>query len=112
MNKIPTAEELAYKIFFDGITNRKPNEDLSFRQMYAKQFSKPIPSKEYGFENGRIIEPHDTIKAMIEFAKLHVKSALEAAANNAKIKYDFYDEMAAYVDSQSILNAYPDENIK
>lgn len=41
---------------------------------------------------------------MIEFAKLHVKAALEVAQKDAQIT-----ESVAF---QSILNAYPDENIK
>ena len=54
---------------------------------------------------------------MIEFAKLHVKAALEAAAGNASVKYvhnpkmSDYNHETAVVDKESILNSYPDENI-
>jgi hypothetical protein len=48
---------------------------------------------------------------MIEFAKLHVDSALKAAVKDVEIKpmkhVGFY-----MVDSGSILNSYPLENIK
>lgn len=58
--------------------------------------------------------------AMIEFAKLHVKAALEAAAENAEafIEYGHGDWMLSMsvedygVNKESILNAYPEENIK
>lgn len=53
--------------------------------------------------------------AMIEFAKLHVKAALEAAAESAVANFicyprDVIDDLE--VDRDSILNAYPDELIK
>ena len=57
--------------------------------------------------------------AMIEFAKLHVKAALKAASENAKTKESWWQDNnipngASYteVDRQSILKAYPLENIK
>jgi hypothetical protein len=54
---------------------------------------------------------------MIEFAQLHVKEALYEASEQATIQYnyfgntgsEFYDES---VDKESILNAYPYNNIK
>ena len=111
-NNLPTAEELAYKVFFDGITDRKPNEELKFREMYAKTFSKPIPSKDYGWKNGRVMEPHDTVKAMIEFAKLHVEEALKAASENVKHETYEFDGKQPAIDKKTILNAYPLTNIK
>jgi hypothetical protein len=67
-------------------------------------------------------------KAMIEFAKLHVKAALEAASKSSKVRKDTYvmgrgttevEQMfnysngtSHYVDQDSILNSYPLENIK
>lgn len=57
--------------------------------------------------------PEDIATGLKEFAKLHVKAALLAAAENADITYteektwDF-----TYVDKETILNAYPLENIK
>lgn len=53
---------------------------------------------------------------MIEFAKLHVNAALEAAAENAEMTGIAYGNDTAItdymVDKQSILKAYPEENIK
>ena len=59
----------------------------------------------------------DLHELMIEFAQLHVKAALEAAANNAETKEEaFYGVDEIYytkiVDRESILNAYPLDNIK
>lgn len=56
--------------------------------------------------------------AMIEFAKLHVKAALEAAAEKAECEdegtFGRDGEVHEYyvVNKQSILTAYTDENIK
>lgn len=69
-------------------------------------------------ENGKTCEAHThlVVEQMIVFAKLHVKAALEAAAENVKVLYieedgcatgDYYD-----VDKDSILNIYPEKNIK
>jgi hypothetical protein len=122
-NTIPTAEELAYKIFFEGITDRKPNEDLESRKMYAKTLSKPIPSKDYGLKNGRVMEPHDTVKAMIEFARLHCEAQLKSILEKVRI-YDANDTDNPLLDSDgipyedwridksSIINAYPLNQIK
>lgn len=54
---------------------------------------------------------------LTEFAKLHVKAALKAAADNAELKAYPYsgcpecgrDDM--YVDKKTILNAYPENFI-
>ena len=69
-------------------------------------------------------------KIMTEFAKAHVKAALEAAAENAMIdaepesgrivtrkEFDFDDRgmVCPYnlsINKQTILNAYPDDNIR
>lgn len=66
--------------------------------------------------------------AMIEFAKIHVKKALEEAGKKAKLKQEGRKRMNAptgsnfrttpviipiyIVDKDSILNSYPEENIK
>ncbi len=53
----------------------------------------------------------DVQKAMIEFAKIHVEAALKAAASDAHTKdVPFTDDVE--VDKESILTAYPSENIK
>lgn len=51
----------------------------------------------------------DIRKVMIEFAKLHVEEALKQASEKGLVEAD---DMAAYVDRMSILNAYPLTNIK
>lgn len=74
-------------------------------------------------------------RGLQEFAKLHVKAALEAASNNTVIKdikvpncddhtpywgacvscgrYDNPDVLVGHqVDKESILNSYPEQNIK
>ena len=62
--------------------------------------------------------------AMVEFAKIHVKAALEAAYNNASLKEEEFeiDEQICWnssemgdcyvLDKNSILSAYPEELIK
>lgn len=93
--------------------------------------------KEKGIDN-KIVEG-----VLVQFTKLHVKAALEAAAENARIKTEYYHEedvgrtrlreildssdlasertdgdgimyaVDTYeVNKKSILNAYPEENIK
>jgi len=92
MNKIPTAEDFLQehsKIshFYDDKTN----------QMVC--FSA------------------DVQKALIEFAKLHVKAALETASKKAKTKNEWEGNTGSeycdtVVDRESIINAYPLDNIK
>jgi len=52
--------------------------------------------------------------AMIEFAKLHVQAALKAADDKADVTVIDVDMTGTIwgVDSDTILNAYPLENIK
>ena len=53
----------------------------------------------------------DMEESMIEFAKLHVQAALEAATIDATTKFiPFTDDEE--VDRDSIRNAYPLDNIK
>lgn len=51
---------------------------------------------------------------MIEFAKMHVKKALEEAAKKAEIDSvdSFTQGITFYVSERSIVNSYPLENIK
>ena len=51
-----------------------------------------------------------TAQMMIEFAKLHVEAALEEA--NRKVIVTYYYDEGIRVNKDSILNAYPLENIK
>jgi hypothetical protein len=89
MDKIPTAEE-----FLDSRGCNKTDE---------------------GWD---LVEKSD----LVEFAKLHVKVALEAAYDNSNLRIDdgeveitnsYSDNVLSItVDKDSILNAYPEENIK
>lgn len=54
---------------------------------------------------------NDVERAMIEFAKIHVEAALKAAASDAYTK-DVPFSNDVEVDQESILTAYPSENIK
>lgn len=57
----------------------------------------------------------DTIyEAMIEFARLHVDAALKAASEKATVNTepDYRGGEWSIVDTDSILNAYPLDNIK
>ena len=87
MNKIPTIEELfkKYKIL-------------------------------YHFEEGSpeyLIDKEDFKEAVTEYTELHVKAALEAAANQAEAKENPQDFGTGeiWVDKDSILNAYPENLI-
>jgi hypothetical protein len=72
-----------------------------------------IPTaEEFALQDGydKVID-HVTETRMIEFAKLHVEKALEAASKEAKIT-----ESVTFgwkqINKKSILNSYPLENIK
>lgn len=80
----------------------------------------------YKKETGCVINHGDIKKAMIEFAKYHVEQALKIASEKVEL-YKFNDGWKASkqgikthedmnytvaIDSESILNAYPLENIK
>ena len=54
---------------------------------------------------------HLVVDQMIAFAKMHVKAALESGAGKAKTKIHYIVDKII-VDKDSILNAYPDSNIK
>ena len=81
-NKIPTAEE-----FFISVVGENPDE-----------FNRSIK------------------ECMIEFAKLHVEAALKEASEKASLTdfaYEFLQEGAPdAIDKETILKAYPLENIK
>ena len=81
---IPTAEEILNNTF-----------EL---HKYRMAFSPYGDSEEAVFE------------AMIEFAKLHVEQALKEASEKATT--DGYGDGYAGIDEESILTAYPLENIK
>jgi hypothetical protein len=60
---------------------------------------------------GHLTGDVDDETLMIEFAKLHVEAALKAASEDAHTKDVPYTDDVE-VDKDSILNAYPLENIK
>lgn len=75
----------------------------------------------YSFEEGDpmyLIDKEDFIEVIIEFAKYHVKIALETASEKVQMKLkDNIEELHLNddwmeVDRNSILNAYPETNIK
>jgi hypothetical protein len=74
-----------------------------------------IPTAEefFGFVSGEIAYPPDFVhRKAIEFAKLHVESALKEAAKKAYFR-DFNDNISYSEENKySILNAYPLTNIK
>jgi hypothetical protein len=70
---------------------------------------------------GCIINHGDIKTAMIEFAKLHVQAALEAASEKAETDYTYEGESGEFEDipvykyfvhKDSIINSYPESNIK
>jgi len=81
-----------------------------------------IPTAEEFCKKRGILEINDnthtyTINAdindFVEFAKLHVKAALEAAAENAKAFHQYpWTHNEPYVDVHSVTSAYPDSNIQ
>jgi hypothetical protein len=86
MNKIPTAEEFLQQ--------------------------SPL-SHYYDDKTDRMVCFDDEVKtAMIEFAKLHVKAALEAAANSNFFKFDSMAECNCDSDINAILTAYPEHLIQ
>ena len=55
-----------------------------------------------------------TLDLMTQFAKLHVQAALEAASEKATQNYSEENVLGEYytINKDSILNAYPLENVK
>ena len=83
--------------------------------MTAKEFLKILP-KDSNWELSSIVE-----NAMIEFAKYHVEQTLKEVSEKARADQEFIDMggefedipiYEAYVIKDSILDAYPLENIK
>jgi hypothetical protein len=77
----------------------------------AKEFYKEI--------TGCVINHKDIETTIIEFAKLHVQEALKEASEEATITYEIHEDKntgieytAKVINKDSILNAYPLENIK
>lgn len=89
-------------------------------------FKTPLTEEEKHYYIDKIISHDDYIKGMIEFAKYHVEQALEKAYLDSEMRVsendtneypsftDNYDDgyVTITVSKDSILNAYPLENIK
>ena len=70
-----------------------------------------MTAKEFYNNNYTSDEEASTINLMLEFAKYHVEQALKAASENAEMKIVKYTDDYE-IDRDSVLNAYPLENIK
>ena len=73
-----------------------------------------IPTAEEFLQNSNKTTFNAIEETMIEFAKLHVQAALKAEDDNADVTVVDVDMTGTIwgVDSETILNAYPLENIK
>ena len=91
MSKIPTAEEILIK---ERILLKTIEESGNFPLNLTR--------------DTHIGTAKDIKKAMIEFAKLHVEEALKQASEQVYVS----DTVFCEIDKDSILNAYPLENIK
>jgi hypothetical protein len=64
------------------------------------------------------VDENKLYKIMIEFAKLHVEAALKAASEKVELSdllHEFIEdswEGGPFIDKDTILNAYPTDNIK
>ena len=85
------------EVFYIGIGSDNTNKIPTVEEFYKQT-------------TGCIMNHGDIKKAMIEFAKLHVEAALEEA--NRKVIVTYYYDEGIRVNKDSILNAYPLENIK
>lgn len=112
--------------YANGVSLEKRQEiEKKLKEIYergkiptAKEFlrSRAVPNA-----NGKDDELFDRVSEndLIEFAKIHVTSALAAAAKEAKTKSEWYQSNECpdgfeydVVDKESILKAYPNENIQ
>lgn len=90
MNNIPTAEESLIIACIEA----------GFTEDYAKMIFKINPDTSNAF-----------IKAIINFSKIHVETALKEASEKAEL--DLSDDYkGCEISKSSILNCYPEENIK
>lgn len=83
-----------------------------------------LTAEEYALENMQGVDLQEIESALIGFAQMHIKAALKAAAEKGLIRIQNKEEnytekvLTTYagsivtVDKNSILNAYPLENIK
>lgn len=78
---------------------------LSIEEIIATKTGQSLPLK----RNLYLLTTGDVIDLVKEVSKLHVKAALKAASERASI---CYGSSMSHIDQQSILTAYPPENIK
>jgi len=69
------------------------------------------------YNDSGLIHHKDCAKLLREFAKMHVKAALEKASKKAVIKQKWggntnSEYCEEYVDKYSILNSYPETEVK
>lgn len=76
-----------------------------------------LTAEEFMLDTLESMDQQEVERAMIEFAKMHVEAALKEASEKSCIKantqqgdFMFIDDFE--VNKESILNAYPLENIK
>lgn len=86
--------------------------------MEAENYLKLLDINNISLNGSKFYTKKALKKAMVEFAKYHVEQALKESSENVKT-YDIYNESTGdmeckvtFVDKQSILNAYPLDNIK
>jgi len=79
----------------------------------AEQFLEEAPISHYYDPNQEkmVCFADDVQKIMIDFAKYHVKLALEKASDDVRVVDESCWAADSYVDRDSILNSYPLENI-
>lgn len=89
------------KKFTEKINESNSENSISSAKEFLK--NKLSPLKFLLLEDNGVL---DVEKIMIEFAKFHVKEALQSAADN------YGGEGPTYLVEETILNAYPENNIK
>lgn len=97
-----------YKII---IPQEKPEQEVK----YSKEDMNIKTAEEFVLDSYELnYVDSELIEIMVNFAKMHVQKALEAALNNAEIDSVNMgaSEFQDVVSSESILTAYPLENIK
>ena len=71
-------------------------------------------AEDYALSTMQNVDTDDIVNVMIEFAKMHVKEALKQASVKGETKKYNYGPGGSHIgiERNSILNAYPLENIK
>lgn len=101
------------KKFTEKLNESNSDKSIPTTEELFKEYSYNISLAEGHYDY--YVDKDDFKEALVKFAKLHVKAALESAAEKVIIEDDEYIEDGHYtkiVDKQSILDAYPLDNIK